>query len=81
MRIDKLFGAELEKELRKAVYVWRTDEDMRSLKVMRQRFYRVPQTALKARLEAEGLFPYKPVFTMSNLRKKAKVPGQAWSFA
>jgi len=81
MRKDKLIGVELEKELQRAVKVWRDDEDMRSLKVMCQRFYRVPRSVLKTRLESEGVFPWKPVYTMSNLRKKAKVPGQAWSFA
>ena len=76
MRMDKLQGAEFEKLMSRAIEAW-IEDDSRTLTWMRQRFGSQLQMAeLKRRLASQGLYPrQRPVFTMSNLRKKAYVPG------
>jgi hypothetical protein len=78
MRKDKLQGVELEKLMTRAIEAWMED-DSRTLTWMRQRFgSQLPMAELKRRLANIGMYPRpKLVFTMSNLRMKANVPGLA----
>lgn len=75
MRTYRLTGDELERALSRATQTWAEDDEM-TMVMMRRRFSKIPPALLRQRLKDEGLYPRsKRVFTMSNLRSKAVVPG------